>query len=715
MTILPAPASISPPRAATRPHRESWHGRTIDDPYHWLRDPDYPNVQNPDILAYLEAENKYFESVMGQVKPLTETLYNEIRGRIKEDDESVPWRDGAYEYRWTFAAGAQYRTWQRRPLGESHWTTILDEVAEASAGDYFRLGQIAVSPDGRLLAFSADRDGSERFTIEVRDLISGERLADRVGETSGEIVWEADNSGFFFVTVSAQWRPYRLERHRLGAAENTLLFEEEDPGFFVHIHESSDRRFLLVKTGDHRTTEVRPLPLRPTGQTMAGDGEKTGTLQPPLAPRRDGHDYDVDHGDCGFVIRSNRAHINFSLYNLGDGATGGEADWCPIRHGDDRLYIRDMQVFRDFIAVEERRDGMDQLRILPLGPDGLKGDGHDVTLAEDVRTVSIGTNAVFDAGFVRLGYSSLVTPPSVLDYDVATRDLSVRKEQEIPSGYDKHRYRSERLMVTARDGTQVPVSLVMRRDWQKGAGQPLHLYGYGAYGMGMPPGFSAARLSLLDRGFAFAIAHIRGGDELGHGWYEAGKLDRRENTFNDFVDVARHLASSGYAETGGISISGGSAGGELMGAAVNQAPELFRAAVLHVPFVDVLNTMLDDSLPLTPIEWPEWGNPRKSPADFDTIRAYCPYSNIRPQDYPPMMITGGLNDPRVTYWEPAKWTARLRATKTDDNLLVMKINMGAGHGGKSGRFEAVQEVAEEFTFLLMAFGLAGREGGGESG
>ena len=628
---------------------------------------------------------------MNEEKPLIDAVFEEIKGRQKEDDESVPWRDGAYDYRWAFQKGAEYRCWYRRPADVAAWVVLLDEVAEAEGAEFFRLGGLNVSPSGRYLAFSADRNGSERFTIQVRDTETGTLLADEIAETSGEIIWALDGSGFFYVEVSKEWRPYRVMFHALGGAQDRLVFEEKDTSFFVHIGQTSSRAYMIIRSADHVTAENRILDRRDVG----------GPLHL-VSARRTGHDYSVDHGDEGLYLRSNRDHKNFCIYRAAPDATSEEA-WHLVLAGDDHHYLTGMRAFKGLLAVEERVDGLDQVRLL-----GADGSDKYISFPEPVYEAGLGNNADFAQSHIRLSYSSLVTPPTVFDYQFETGELVVRKEQEIPSGYDKGAYRSERLMVKARDGAMVPVSIVYHKNWQKGAGAPLHLYGYGAYGLGMSPGFSASRLSLLDRGFAYAIAHIRGGDELGYGWYEAGKLERRTNTFNDFVDVARHLEDAGYAGKGGISISGGSAGGKLMGAVLNQAPELFKAAVLHVPFVDVLNTMLDADLPLTPIEWPEWGNPIADKAAYDTIAAYCPYSNIAAKEYPPMLVTGGLNDPRVTYWEPAKWTARLRATKTDDNLLMMKINMGAGHGGKSGRFERFVEVAEEFVFLLMAFGLTAK-------
>ncbi|MFC4346364.1 S9 family peptidase [Kordiimonas lipolytica] len=682
--MLKAPASPKPPMAARKPYEASHHGITFEDPYFWLKDPGYPEVTDKDILGYLKQENDYFETIMKDHAGLTDTLFEEIKGRIKEDDESVPWADGSYEYRWAFAKGAEYRAWYRREKGATEWDVLLDENVEAEGHEFFKLGGMAVSPCGRYLAFSTDTNGSERFTARVRDLVTGEMLAVEIVEASGEIVWAADSSGFYYVKVSKEWRPYLVNFHALGG-EDSKVYEESDTSFFVHIRRTSSKSHLVIRSADHVTAENLVVRL--------DDPSAAPAL---VRAREAGHDYTVDHDGAGhFYIRSNGEQKNFSIYKA---PVDAPADWSLLLEGSASLYLTGMQAFDGFLAVEEKQDGLDQIRLVFTD-----GNSCHIGMPEPVYEVGLGTNAEFGQKHVRLVYSSLVTPPSVFDYDLSSGTLTLKKEQEIPSGYDKSQYASERLMVTVRDGVEVPVSLVYKKDWKKGA--PLHLYGYGAYGLGMSPGFSATRLSLLDRGFAYAIAHIRGGDELGYGWYEDGKLEKRTNTFNDFVDVARYLENEGYASKGGISISGGSAGGELMGAVVNQAPDLFKGVVLHVPFVDVLNTMLDADLPLTPIEWPEWGNPIKDKTAFETIQGYCPYTNIEAKDYPPMLVTGGLNDPRVTYWEPAKWTAKLRATKTDDNLLMMKINMGAGHGGKSGRFERYREVAEEYTFLLMAFDL----------
>ena len=602
--------------------------------------------------------------------------------------------------------GKQYRTWYFRPRSKNphegdDWQALFDENEAAEGLEYFKLGSLAVSPNGRLLAVSHDSNGSERFSIKIKDLDSDEWLDEEVGETSGEFVWAQSSDVLFYVKVSKEWRPYLVLAHSLGADNDDVpVYEESDSSFFIHIGQTTSNDHMVIRSADHVTAENRVLSLKNVKKNV-----KKGEFSPLLlSERRENHDYSVDHAGGQFVIRSNCNHKNYGIFTAGENPV--EENWQEVLSGTEKRYLHGVQAFDQFIAVEDRIDGLDQITLLT--PDG---GAQQIPMQEAVYEVGLGTNPEAGQNFIRLGFSSLLTPPTVLDVPVDAGGMpgepTVRKVQELPSGYDRTVYASERLMITARDGTEVPVSIVYKADWKKGSGAPLHLYGYGAYGLGMSPSFSAARLSLMDRGFAYAIAHIRGGDELGKGWYEAGKLKARTNTFNDFVDVARALIGEGYAAKGEISISGGSAGGELMGAVVNQAPELFKGAVLHVPFVDVLNTMLDADLPLTPIEWPEWGNPIEDADAYGTIKDYCPYSNIEAKAYPPMFVTGGLNDPRVTYWEPAKWTAKLRSLKTDDNLLIMKINMGAGHGGKSGRFERYREVAEEYMFLLKCFGLEG--------
>jgi oligopeptidase B len=684
---------VPPPRAEQRPWTGSWHGIEISDPWHWLRDPGYPEVTDPDILAWLEAENAWFETIMAPCREQIDALFDEIRGRQKEDDASVPWADGDWVYRWRFEAGGQYRIWSRWPRNGSpeEESVILDEPALAADLDYFRLGALEISPDGARLAWSADSDGSERFTLRVHELEEGRDLEERIPDTLGAPVWTAAGDAFYYVVVNDSWRPYQVRLHRPGSpvAEDRVIYTEEDESFFVGLGQTLDRAFVIIASGDHVTSEAR---LIPTDQP-----EEAPRL---VAPRRSGHEYDLEHAHGRLWIRTNDVHRNFRLVSAAPDAPG-EAHWREEIPPSDHDYLTGVDTFADFMVVSERRDGLDQIRIRGYGSDAGGGpDEHFVDFPEAAYVVGLGTNAEFDTASVRLGYASMVTPDTVHDYHVAERRLEVRKVREIPSGYDPSAYVTERLWIEARDGARVPVSVVHRRDFPLDGSGLLKLYGYGAYGHAVPPAFSAAVLSLLDRGFAFAIAHIRGGDDLGYGWYEDGKLDRRENTFNDFVDVARGLVERGYAGPGRIAISGGSAGGELMGAVMNQAPELWGAVVSHVPFVDVLQTMLDPSLPLTPIEWPEWGNPIESREAFEWIARYSPYDNVRATDYPPLMVTAGINDPRVTYWEPAKWVAKQRALRTDREVMVLKTNMNAGHGGVSGRWDALREVAEEYAFIL---------------
>ena len=691
---------LAPPVAEPRPWSQTVHGVTLEDPYHWLKDQSYPKVDDADVLAYLRAENAYFNAVMAPRAASVETIFQELKARQQQDDAGVPVKEGGYYYQWRYQPGGQYRVWSRWPAngaGAAQGPTgdvevIVDEPALARGHDYFRLGALAVSRDGRLLAYSTDTSGAERYTLRVKNLATGELLADVISNTLGDPVWTADGTAFFYTALDEQWRPYQVRLHTLGAppAAAPVIYQEDDAGFFVGVSATASKRYVVIATGDHVTAEARLVP--------ADEPTRAPRL---VAARRPKHDYSVDHQGDRFVIRTNDQHRNFRLATAPNDDPSPRA-WRDFVPPSDERYLLDYQVFRDFVAVKERVGGVDQIRVLGLAD---APDGRRIAFPEPARTVHFGDNAEFDARTVRLEYESLVTPATVFDYDVNSETLTTRKVQRIPSGYDRAAYETERLMVTARDGAQVPVSLVRKRGAPKGGAAPLYLTGYGAYGSAFMPEFSTARLSLLDRGFAFAIAHVRGGDELGYGWYEAGKLAARANTFNDFVDVARHLVAAKVAAEGRIAIAGGSAGGELVGAAVNQAPQLWGAAVAHVPFVDVLNTMLDTSLPLTPMEWPEWGNPIEDKAAFDLIRSYSPYDQLKAGRYPPMLVTAGLNDPRVTYWEPAKYVAKLRALKRDDSPLLLKTNMGAGHGGRSGRFEHLREVAEEYAFLLWVLGV----------
>ncbi|MFM5886325.1 MAG: S9 family peptidase [Novosphingobium sp.] len=676
-------ALTTPPVAAKHPHVETHHGIALSDDYAWLRDPGYPEVKDPAILAHLEAENAWFESRMAGQQGRIDILFKEMRARIKEADKSVPQKDGDWLYWIEFEEGAEYKKWWRRPVAGGPDELILDEVALAAGLDYFRLGAIAVSNDGRLLAWSVDDNGSERFTARIKVIATGEMLPDEIPGTLSSLVWVAQDKGLVYSLANEQWRTDNARLHWLGTpiSSDVELYHEDDEGFRVGASLSANEEWLIIGTSDHETSEIR---LVPTADPLA---------DPILIwPRQIGVEYDVDLIEDIVFIHSNARHENFTI----DFAPLAEPTvTAPLITGSDDVYLTGFELFADFWVVESRVRGLDHIEVRYYGDEARV---EPILFPEASYVAGLGDNPEWEVTTLRLSYESMVSPASVIDYDVAARTLTTLKVQEIPSGYDAALYATERLEIAARDGTMVPVSVVYCKDRQLGG--PLHLYGYGAYGIAIDPGFSTTRLSLVDRGFAYAIAHIRGGDDLGRAWYKAGKLAARTNTFTDFVDVAKGLIERGYTAAGKISISGGSAGGELMGAVINSDPDLWGAVVAHVPFVDVLNTMLDASLPLTPGEWPEWGNPIEDQAAFELIRSYSPYDQVRAQAYPPLLVTAGLNDPRVTYWEPAKWVARLRELKTDSNELLLKTNMGAGHGGKSGRFESLKETAEEFAFVL---------------
>lgn len=662
----------------------------MTDDYAWLRDPGYPEVTDKAVLDHLKAENAWFEARMAGQQGRIDALFKEMRARIKEADKSVPQKDGDYLYWIEFEEGAEYKKWWRRPVAGGPDELILDEVALAEGHEYFRLGALSVSANGRLLAYAIDDNGSERFTARIKDLATGELLPDEIPGTLSSLVWVAGDKGLVYSLANEQWRTDNARLHWLGQPidQDIELYHEDDEGFRVGSSLSANEEWLIIGSSDHETSEVRLVP--------AADPLAKPIL---VKPRQTGVEYDVDlRGDTLFV-HANDTHENFRL------ATAPLADpgnWTTLIEGSDAFYLTGFDLFRDFYVIEGRRAGLDQIEVRYYDDPARV---EPIVFPEASYSAGLGDNPEWAVDTLRLSYESMVSPASVLDYSVAARTLTTLKVQEIPSGYDASLYVTERLEIPARDGTLIPVSVVMRRD-RVGAG-PLHLYGYGAYGISIDPGFSTTRLSLVDRGFAYAIAHIRGGDDLGRAWYKAGKLERRTNTFNDFVDVAKGLIERGLTQAGRISISGGSAGGELMGAVINSDPGLWGAVAAHVPFVDVLNTMLDPTLPLTPGEWPEWGNPIEDKAAFELIRSYSPYDQVRAQAYPPLLVTAGLNDPRVTYWEPAKWVAKLRELKTDNNELLLKTNMGAGHGGKSGRFESLKETAEEFAFILWQLGVEG--------
>jgi oligopeptidase B len=686
--------TLKPPIAEKRPHSATYHGITITDDYHWLKDEGYPKVDDKPVLEYLKAENAYFEAKMAPHKALTETIFQEMKGRVKEDDSSVPQKDGDYLYWAKFDEGAQYRKHYRKAVtGEDAGLDrlILDENELAKGKEYFRLGELSISPDGKLMAYAYDDNGSERFEAHIRDLTANTDLPDIIPGTLSNLVWSSDSKGLIYGLANENWRTDNAHYHRLGddPAKAKLLYKEADIGFGVSVGLTAQEDYIVITTGDNATTEVRLVPAsNPTAAPVL------------IAPRKVKRQYSVDVRDGKLYILTNDDHVNFRIATA---SLDKPDQWKTLIPGSDTHYLTGMALFKDFYVTEGRIDGLDQIEIRDYAN---PAKVEPIKFPEASYDAGLDDNPEYDITKLRLSYESMVTPDTVLDYTVANKKMETLKVQEIPSGYDASQYVTERLMIKSRDGAMVPVSVLYKKGFKKDGSAPLHLYAYGAYGIAIPPGFSANRLSMVDRGFAYAIAHIRGGDDLGYQWYLDGKLEKRTNTFNDFVDVGRGLIAQGFTSKGKLTASGGSAGGELMGAVANQAPEIFGAVVAHVPFVDVLNTMLDESLPLTPGEWPEWGNPIKDKAAFELLRSYSPYDNVEAKAYPPMLYTGGLNDPRVTYWEPAKMVAKLRVTKTDSNLLLLKINMGAGHGGKSGRFERLRENAEEAAFLLWQLGMA---------
>ncbi len=686
-----APALPPAPIAEKRPYQVTLHGRTLSDPWHWLRDPGYPEVNDPDILDYVRQENAYFDAAMRPHAKLVETLFQEMKGRIKEADASVPQKDGDWLYWVEYEEGAEYKKWYRRPVAGGEAVLILDEVALAQGKDYFRLAEVSVSPNGKLMAYSFDDNGSERFEARICDLVTGELLPDVIPGTLSSLVWTANNDAILYGLANENWRTDNVRLHKLGTpvATDRLLYKEPDIGFGVGIGKTAADNYIVIATGDNETSEVYLLP--------ADDPEAPMQL---VSARQKGREYSVDEREGTLYILTNDEHPNFRVATA---SVKDPGEWTTLIPGSDHSYITGFSVFRDYFVLEAREDGLDQVDIrkydAPLTPGRIQ-------FPEATYVAGLGDNPEYHQDKLRIDYESMVTPDTVYDYDVTAGTLETLKVQEIPSGYDSAQYITERVNIPSRDGqAMIPVSLVYRKGTKRDGSAPLHLYAYGSYGYRVAPGFSTTRLSLVDRGMIYAIAHVRGGDDLGRAWYLAGKTSQRKNSFNDFIDVAKGLIAKGYTRAGKISIEGRSAGGQVMGVVYNEAPELWGAVLAGVPFVDVINTMVDETLPLTPGEWPEWGNPITDKAAFDYILSYSPYDNVTAQAYPPMLVSAGLHDPRVTYWEPAKWVAKLRATRTNDSLLLLRTNMGAGHAGKSGRWGALHEDAEEYAFVLTQLGI----------
>jgi oligopeptidase B len=702
----------APPVATRKPHSYSVHGVARSDDYAWLRDDNWrevmrdPSVLDPEIRAYLEAENAYTDAAMASTEALQAELFEEMKARIKEDDSSVPSPDGPFAYYQRFVTGGQHPVFCRCPVAAASGTAeppfpgeevLLDGNREAEGTSFFRVGACMQSPNHRLLAYSVDTNGSERFRISVKDLETGSLLGDALEDAQGSLVWAQDGQTLFYTTLDEEHRPSKVFRHRLGSAQSddVLVYEEANPGFFVSLDKTESGRFIIISAHDHTTSEVRVID--------AADPESEPRL---LAARRPDVEYEVtDHGDRFLILTNDGEAIDFKIAEAPLDAPGPE-NWRDLVAHRPGCLILGLQVFKDYMVRLERENGLPRIVVTAWA----SGEEHDITFDEEAYSLGLVPGFLFDTTVLRFAYSSLTTPQQVFDYDMAGRSRELRKEQEVPSGHDPESYESKRIMAHGHDGEEVPVSLVYRRDTPLDGSAPLLLYGYGSYGMSTPAAFATNRFSLIDRGFIYAIAHIRGGTDKGYGWYLHGKRENKVNTFKDFIAAAEGLIDLGLTRAGQIVGHGGSAGGMLMGAVANMRPDLFRGIVAEVPFVDVLTTMCDAELPLTPPEWPEWGNPIESEEAYRTIAAYSPYDNVEAKDYPAILATAGLTDPRVTYWEPAKWVAKLRATKTDNNLLLLHTVMTAGHGGASGRFDKLYEVALAYAFALLVCGRAKVEG-----
>ncbi|HUV68128.1 MAG TPA: S9 family peptidase [Terracidiphilus sp.] len=688
---------LPPPPSARKEHKETrLHGIVLTDDYSWLRD-----KQNPEVTAYLEEENAYAESVMAPLQGLRDELYQEMLSHMKQTDVSVPYRDGAWWYYTRTEEGSQYAIHCRKqggasgPAADATEQVILDGNELAKGQTFFSIGAIDITDDGCCLAYTTDTTGFRQYTLRIKDLETGETLPGEV-ERTGSVVWAADNRTLFYtVEDEQQKRQFQLWRHLLGAAhsEDVLVFQDDDERFNLGAGRTRDEKFLVMESASHTTTESWVL--------AADKPEGSFTL---ISRRHDEHEYSIDHRNGLWFIRTNDRGRNFRLVTA-PVATPGREHWTERIPHRDSVMLEDVDLFAGFFIACEREDGLPRLRVWTFkdaGPDVAKT--AEIAFPEPAYSAHPHINRIFDATTFRYAYQSLVTPSSVYEYDVAQKSTRLLKQLEIPGGFDRTLYASERVHATAPDGVQVPVSLVFRKDTRAAGSNPLYVYGYGSYGYSLPLGFSSNRLSLLDRGVVMAYAHIRGGGDLGEPWHDAGKMLVKRNTFTDFIAAVEHLAATGYGDSARVAIEGGSAGGLLMGAVVNLRPDLFRAVVSHVPFVDVMNTMLDASLPLTVPEYEEWGDPNQE-AYFNYMLSYSPYDNLKPASYPAMLVKTSLHDSQVMYWEPAKYVARLRTLKTDNNPLLLVTNMKAGHGGASGRYDYLKEIALDYAFLLRELGL----------
>jgi oligopeptidase B len=679
-------ARLTPPAAAARPRELEKHGDRRVDPYYWLRE-----KTNPEVIAYLEAENAYADAAMATVAGLEAELYRELVGRIQETDTSAPILHHGW---WTYTRtveGLDYEIFcRRRGSMEAVEEVILDANQLATGHDYFELGYVERSPDENLVAYAADTDGSEHHELRFRDLTTGADLDDVISGVYYGSAWSADSRTFFYTIPNEAMRPYQVWRHRLGTprAEDVMVLQEDDERFELGVELTKSQRFVVITSETHTTTECHVIP--------ADAPESTPQV---VEPRRAGIEYSVDHQEDRLLILTNDGAHNFRLMTapLTSGRRDSWTELVPERPG---VRINSMDVHRDFVVLGQRSEGLQRLEVL----DSASGETHVVVQPDPAYTAFPGSHPTYEGGVMRYFYTSLTAPFSAVDYDMKTRERTIVKEQPVRGGYDRDAYATDRLWATAPDGVKVPISLVYRRGLRRDGSHPALLYGYGAYELSTDPMFDPARLSLLDRGFVFAIAHVRGGGELGREWYEDGKLLRKRNTFGDFIACAEHLVAERYTSPSRLGIRGRSAGGLLVGAALNLRPDLFAFVVAQVPFVDALTTMLDDKLPLTVNEYDEWGDPNDREY-YEYIKSYSPYDNVVSTSFPAMFVTAGLNDPRVSYWEPAKWVAKLRTRNQSPKIVLLRTQMGAGHMGPSGRYESWREEASVMAFVIRQVGL----------
>jgi oligopeptidase B len=683
-TVLARQSAQEPPIAAKKPRTTEIHGYTLKDDYFWLRE-----KSNPEVLKYLEAENAYTEETMKATKAFQDSLYSEMLGRIKQTDLSVPTRIGEYFYYSRTEEGKQYQYMCRRKGSmEGPEEILLDLNKLAEGRKFLGLGAYVVSDDGNLLAYSTDTTGYRQYTLQVKDLRTGQTLAESI-ERAGSVVWATDNKTIFYTTEDpVSKRRDKFWRHAVGATGSDLLYDEKDELFDVGAGRSLDKKVIFLGSYAKTSTEFRYLPANTPAAALKV-----------VLPRQAEHEYDVDHYNGLFYITTNKEAKNFRVVTA-PMTDPSPKSWKPFIDHNPAIKINNVSFFANHIVVSEREGGLTQIRI--IDPKTLQS--HRITTEEPDFALSLAGNPEFNTTTLRFNYQSMITPSSVYDYDMASRQRKLLKRQEVLGGYDPSRYEAKRVWAVARDGVKVPMSIVHRKGVALDGKAPLLLYGYGSYGASGAPTFSSSRLSLLDRGVIFVNSYIRGGGELGEEWREAGRMMKKINTFNDFVDCADFLVKNKYTSSDRLVIQGGSAGGLLVGAAANMRPDLFKAVVAQVPFVDVINTMLDASLPLTTSEYLEWGNPNEKPA-FDYMMKYSPYDNIKATNYPAMLVQISLNDSQVPYWEGAKLVAKLRAMKTDRNPLILKTNMGAGHGGASGRYDALRETAFTYTFVLWQMGV----------